>query len=161
MALVLLAAVLWLVDRSSTPRLPGDTITGGQNGTSAALQQASALATTDPAAALAVYDDVLATQPDQPEALTDEGWIYAEGGFVDQAMARLDRAEKVDPTYDAAHFYRALVLLDEHRPGTAAAELNWYLGHGPASTLVAAARAALEQAEGRVLAPRSPVRNDP
>jgi hypothetical protein len=67
----------------------------------------------------------------------------------------------VDPTYDAAHFYRALVLLDEHRPGTAAAELNWYLGHGPASTLVAAARAALEQAEGRVLAPRSPVRNDP
>jgi cytochrome c-type biogenesis protein CcmH len=149
MALVLLAAVLWLVDRSATPRLPGDTITGGQNSTSAALQQASALATTDPAAALAVYDEVLATQPDQPEALTDEGWIYAEGGFVDQAMARLDRAEKVDPSYDAAHFYRALVLLDEHHPGPAAAELKWYLGHGPASTLVAAAHAALEQAEAK------------
>jgi cytochrome c-type biogenesis protein CcmH len=149
MVLVLLAAVLWLVDRSSTPRLPGDTITGGQNGTTAALQQASALATTDPAAALAVYDEVLATQPDQPEALTDEGWIYAEGGFVDQAMARLDRAEKVEPSYDAAHFYRALVLLDEHHPGPAAAELKWYLGHGPASTLVAAAHAALEQAEAK------------
>jgi cytochrome c-type biogenesis protein CcmH len=149
MALVLLAAVLWLVDRSAAPRLPGDTITGGQNGTSAALQQASALATTDPAAALAVYDEVLATQPDQPEALTDEGWIYAEGGLVDQAMARLDKAEKVDPSYDAAHFYRALVLLDERRPGPAAAELKWYLGHGPASTLVAAAHAALEQAEAK------------
>ena len=149
MALVLLAAVLWLVDRSATPRLPGDTITGGQDGTSAALQQASALATTDPAAALVVYDEVLASQPDQPEALTDEGWIYAEGGFVDQAMARLDRAEKMDPTYDAAHFYRGLVLLDEHHPGPAAAELKWYLGHGPASTLVAAAHAALEQAEAK------------
>ena len=149
MALVLLAAVLWLVDRSAAPRLPGDTITGGQNGTSAALQQASALATTDPAAALAVYDEVLATQPDQPEALTDEGWIYAEGGLVDQAMARLDKAEKVAPSYDAAHFYRALVLLDERRPGPAAAELKWYLGHGPASTLVAAAHAALEQAEAK------------
>ncbi|MGP8209289.1 MAG: cytochrome c-type biogenesis protein CcmH [Acidimicrobiales bacterium] len=149
LALVLLAGALWLVDRSATPRLPGDTITGGQDGTSAALQQASALATTDPAAALAVYDEVLAAQPDQPEALTDEGWIYAEGGFVDQAMARLDRAEEVDPSYDAAHFYRALVLLDEHRPGPAVAELKWYLGHGPASTLVAAARAALGQAEAK------------
>ena len=117
MALVLLAAALWLVDRSATPRLPGDTITGGQNGTSAALQQASALAATDPAAALAVYDEVLATQPDQPEALTDEGWIYAEGGFVDQAMARLDRAEKVDPSYDAAHFYRGAGTARRAPPG--------------------------------------------
>ena len=149
-ALVLVAAALWLVDRSATPRLPGDTITGGQNGTGAALQQASVLATTDPAAALAVYDEVLASQPDQPEALTDEGWLYAQGGFVAQAMARLDRAEKVDPAYDAAHLYRALVLLDdEDRPGLAAAELKWYLGHGPATALVVAARAALAQAEGK------------
>ena len=149
-ALVLVAAALWLLDRSATPRLPGDTITGGQNGTGAALQQASVLATTDPAAALAVYDEVLASQPDQPEALTDEGWLYAQGGFVAQAMARLDRAEKVDPAYDAAHLYRALVLLDdEDRPGLAAAELKWYLGHGPATALVVAARAALAQAEGK------------
>jgi cytochrome c-type biogenesis protein CcmH/NrfF len=149
-ALVLVAAALWLLDRSATPRLPGDTITGGQDGTGAALQQASALATTDPAAALAVYDEVLVSQPDQPEALTDEGWIYAQGGFVDEAMARLDKAEKVDPSYDAAHLYRALVLLDdEDRPGPAAAELKWYLGHGPATALVAAARAALAQAEAK------------
>jgi tetratricopeptide (TPR) repeat protein len=147
-ALVVIAGTLWLLDRSATPRLPGDTITGGQNGTSAALQQASALAATDPAAALAVYDAVLATQPDQPEALTDEGWIYAQSGFVDEAMARLDRAEKVDPAYDAVHLYRALVLLDdEKRPAPAATELKWYLAHGPASALVAAARAALVQAE--------------
>ena len=149
-ALVLAAAALWLLDRSATPRLPGETITGGQDGTGAALQQASALATTDPAAALAVYDEVLASQPDQPEALTDEGWIYAQGGFVDQAMARLDKAEKVDPSYDAAHLYRALVLLDdEDRPGPAAAELKSYLGHGPATALVVAARAALAQAEAK------------
>jgi len=145
-----LAAALWLVDRSVAPRLPGETLTGGPNGTSAQLQQAAALAATDPAAALAVLDEVLASQPDQPEALTDEGWIYAQGGFVVQAMARLAKAERVDPSYDAAHLYRGLVLLgSEGRPGPAAAELKWYLGHGPAPALVAVARAALVRAEGK------------
>ena len=147
-ALVLVAAALWLVDRSAAPRLPGDTISGGATGTSAELQQASALAAADPAAALAVYDEVLARQPDQPEALTDEGWIYAQGGFVSEAMTKLAKAEKVGPSYAPAHFYRALVLLDdEDRPGPAAAELKWYLGHGPAPALVAEAKAALAQAE--------------
>jgi hypothetical protein len=65
-------------------------------------------------------------------------------------MARLAKAEKVDPSYDAAHLYRALVLLDvEDRPGPAAAELKWYLAHGPAPALVLAARAALVQAEAK------------
>ncbi len=147
-ALVLLAAALWLVDRSVAPRSPGETVTGGSNSTSAELQQASALAATDPAAALAVFDEVLASQPDQPEALTDEGWIYAQGGFVVEAMARLAKAERVDPSYAAAHLYRALVLLDdEDRPGAAAVELKWYLAHGPAPALVAVARAALVQAD--------------
>jgi cytochrome c-type biogenesis protein CcmH len=147
-ALVVVAAALWLVDRSAAPRLPGGTITGGLNSTNVELQQAAALAATDPAAALRVYDGVLARQPDQPEALTDEAWIYAEGGFVDEALTRLAQTEKVDPSYDAAHLYRALVLLDDQdRPGPALAELKWYLGHGPAPTLVAIARAALLQAE--------------
>ncbi len=148
--LVVAAGGLWLLDRSATARLPGDTITGGQNATTTALQQASALAATDPAAALAVYDEVLASQPTQPEALTDEGWIYAQGGFVQEAMARLDKAEKVDPSYDEAHLYRGLVLLDyEDRLAPAAAELKWYLAHGPTPALVAAARAALAQAEAK------------
>ncbi len=149
-ALVVVAGALWLLDRSATARLPGDTITGGQDGTSAALRQASALATTDPAAALVIYDEVLSGHPDQPEALTDEGWIYAQGGLVPEALARLDRAEKVDPSYDAAHLYRGLVLLDDQdRPGPAAAELKWYLAHGPSSSLVAAARSALAQAQAK------------
>jgi Flp pilus assembly protein TadD len=149
LALVLMAAALWLVDRSAAPRLPGSTVTGGPSGADAELQQASALAATDPAAALAVYDEVLASQPHQPEALTDEGWIYAQGGFAGEAMTKLALAEKVDPSYAPAHFYRALVLLDEDRPGTAAAELRWYLAHGPAPGLVVAAKAALAQAETR------------
>jgi Flp pilus assembly protein TadD len=143
-----MAAALWLVDRSAAPRLPGGTITGGSNGTNAELQQASAIAATDPAAALVVYDEVLASQPDQPEALTDEGWIYAQSGFVNEAMTKLAKAEEVDPAYDAAHLYRALVLLDaEDRPGPAGVEIKWYLAHGPAPALVAAAKAALVQAE--------------
>jgi cytochrome c-type biogenesis protein CcmH len=150
LALVVVAASLWAVDRAASPRLPGSTATGGPEGASAELQQASALAATDPAAALAVYDAVLSIQPDQPEALTDEGWIYAQGGFVDQAMAKLGKAEEVDPAYAPAHFYRALVLLDdENDPGPAVAELKWFLAHGPAPALVAAAKAALAVAEAK------------
>ena len=65
-------------------------------------------------------------------------------------MARLDRAEKVDPTYDAAHFYRGAGAARRARPsGAGRGRLKWYLAHGPASTLVAAAQAALAQAEAK------------
>jgi tetratricopeptide (TPR) repeat protein len=145
--LVLVAGALLVLDRSSSPALPGGTITGGPSGVVAELQDASSLASADPAAALALYDKVLASDPGQPEALTDEGWIYAQAGFVSKAMALLSKAEKVSPRYSPAHFYRGLVLLkDERRPAAARAELQWYLAHGPAQPLVAVAKKALAAA---------------
>jgi cytochrome c-type biogenesis protein CcmH/NrfF len=148
-ALVVLAGALWLLDRSSSARLPGATITGGLSGVNAQLQEASAITATNPTEALALYDDVLSGDPDQPVALTAEGWIYAQAGVVSKAMGLLEKAETADPGYDLPHLYRALVLLDDQGQLVAAArELDWYLAHGPDPAMVKVAREALAQASG-------------
>jgi cytochrome c-type biogenesis protein CcmH len=147
-ALVLLAGALLLVDRSSSARLPGATITGGLSGVNAQLQEASALTAGDPTEALALYDDVLSGDPDQPVALTAEGWIYAQAGVVSKAMGLLEKAESADPGYDLPHLYRALVLLDDQgQVVPAARELDWYLAHGPDPSMVKVAKEALAQAQ--------------
>ena len=147
-ALVILAGALWLVDRSSSARLPGATITGGLSGVNAELSEASALTAGDPTEALALYDDVLSGDPSQPVALTAEGWIYAQAGVVPKAMGLLAKAESADPGYDLPHLYRALVLLDDQGQLVAAArELDWYLAHGPDPSMVKVAREALAQAQ--------------
>jgi cytochrome c-type biogenesis protein CcmH/NrfF len=146
--LVVLAGALWLVDRSSTTRLPGATITGGLSGVNAQLQEASSLTASDPTEALTIYDDVLSGDPSQPVALTAEGWIYAQAGIVPKAMTLFQKAESADPGYDLPHLYRALVLLDDQGQVVAAArELDWYLAHGPDPTMAKVARAALAQAQ--------------
>jgi cytochrome c-type biogenesis protein CcmH len=146
--LILVAGGLWLVDRSSSQRLPGSTATGGVTGVDEELQQASALSSSDPAAALAIYDEVLASDPDQPVALSGEGWIYAEAGYVTKGEGLLQRAETDDPSYDPPHLYRGLVLLEDQRqPAAAIKELKWYLAHGPDPTMAKTAKTALAQAE--------------
>ena len=70
--------------------------------------------------------------PNQPVALTAEGWIYAQAGVVPKAMSLLEKAESADPGYDLPHFYRALVLLDDQgRRAAAARELEVVPGPRP------------------------------
>ena len=146
-----MAGALFLVDRSSSQRLPGGTVTGGVTGVDAELEQAAALASTNPAAALAVYDAVLSTDPNQPAALSGEGWIYAEAGFASKAEGLLQKAEKVDPSYPPPHLYRGLVLLeDERKPAAAIQELKWYLAHSPDPATAKTARTALALAESKL-----------
>ena len=122
--------------------------TGGLSGVNAQLQEASALTASDPTEALALYDDVLSGDPDQPVALTAEGWIYAQAGVVSKAMGLLEKAESADPGYDLPHLYRALVLLDDQgQVVPAARELDWYLAHGPDPSMVKVAKEALVQAQ--------------
>jgi cytochrome c-type biogenesis protein CcmH/NrfF len=151
LGLIIVAGALFLVDRSSSQRLPGGTVTGGVTGVDAELEQAAALASSNPSAALAVYDAVLSTDPNQPVALSGEGWIYAEAGFVTKAEGLLQKAEEADPTYPPPHLYRGLVLLEDQRqPAAAIKELKWYLAHGPAPAMAKAARTALAQAESKL-----------
>ena len=147
LALLVAGVGLWLVDRTS-PQLPGGTITGSLTGLNVELTEAKALTGKDPARALEIYGKILASNPNQPIALTAEGWIFAEAGFASQAMPLLTKAEKVDPSYGPAHLYRGLVLLEyEKNPSGAVAELSWYLAHNPSSSLVKVAREALVQAK--------------
>jgi cytochrome c-type biogenesis protein CcmH len=149
--LIVLAGALWLVDRSSSARLPGATVSGGISGVDEELQEASTLAASDPSAALAIYDGILASDPNQPVALSAEGWIYAQAGYVTRGESLLQKAETADPTYDPPHFYSGLVLLeDERRPAAAIKELKWYLAHGPDPTMTKTAKTALAQAEANL-----------
>jgi cytochrome c-type biogenesis protein CcmH/NrfF len=149
--LIVAAGALFLVDRSSSQRVPGGTISGGVTGVDAELEQAAALASSNPTAALAVYDAVLSSDPNQPVALSGEGWIYAEAGFATKAEGLLQKAEKVDPTYPPPHLYRGLVLLeDERQPAAAIKELKWFLAHGPDPAMAKAAQTALAQAEAKL-----------
>jgi cytochrome c-type biogenesis protein CcmH len=160
-ALMVLAGALWLLDRAASPRLPGDTVSGGVTGITAELQQASTLAATDPAGALTLYNEVLAADPTQPVALTVEGWMYVEAGSVTKGMALLDRAEAAHPAYAPAHFYRGATLLDyEGKPAQAAAEMKWYLAHNPDPAVKTEAKDALTlaQAEVRAQARGAPTR---
>jgi cytochrome c-type biogenesis protein CcmH len=146
--LILVAGALWLVDRSSGQRLPGGTVSGGVTGIEEELQQAASLASSDPAAALAVYDEVLASDPDQPVALSAAGWIYAAAGYVAKGEGLLQKAEADDPSYDAPHLYSGLVLLeDQRKPAAAVKELKWYLAHGPDPTMAQTAKTALARAQ--------------
>ena len=151
--LIVVAGALWLVDRSSSQRVPGSTATGGISGIDEELQQAASLASSNPAAALALYDAVLAHDPDQAVALSGEGWIYAEAGYVAKGEDLLQKAETDDPSYDPPHLYRGLVLLeDQRRPAAAVKELKWYLAHGPDPSLAKTAKTALAQAEEQAVA---------
>ncbi len=158
-SLLLIAAGMWWADRLSASRQAGGTVAGGEVNVSSAgpgesttteLQQASTLASSDPVAALALYDEVLADDPDQPVALTAEGWLYAAAGFEARGMDLLAKAQASSPGYGPAHFYRGLVLLDyEGQPAAAARELAWYLSHGPVPSLAAPAKKALAEAEAQ------------
>ncbi len=79
-------------------------------------------------------------------ALSGEGWIYAEAGYVAKGEDLLQKAETDDPSYDPPHLYRGLVLLeDQRRPAAAVKELKWYLAHGPDPSLAKTAKTALAQ----------------
>jgi predicted Zn-dependent protease len=148
--LVVLAGSLWLVDRSSSSPAAGQaatTATTGQSSITYELVEADLLAQDHPLDALVIYQEVLQDDPAQPVALAAEGWIYAQGGFVAQGLSLLAKAEKADPSYPPPHLYRGLVLLGKsHQPAAAAAELKWYLAHGPSKSELKTARAALAQA---------------
>src|SRR4029077_3946233 len=122
--------------------------TGGISGIDEELEQAASLASSNPAAALALYDAVLTHDPDQAVALSGEGWIYAEAGYAAKSEDLLQKAETDDPSYDPPHLYRGLVLLEDQRhPAAAVKELKWYLAHGPDPSLAKTAKTALAQAE--------------
>ena len=107
------------VAASSGSRLPGETLSGEIRQTpSGQLQQAAQLAQGGQVAeALAVYDEVLAEDPDNVEALSERGLLLvslaaATGrpALAEQGRSSIDQALALDPDNPRGLFYRGLAL---------------------------------------------------
>jgi len=122
-AFALLAGVV--VAQASGRRGAGDTITGDVRSTTRSqLDQALQLASQQQYdQAIALYDDVLADQPDNVEAMTYKGWIQFQSGDGQGVVTLIDAAE-LDPEYPAVHAFLAVAFERLGRPETAQLELD-------------------------------------
>jgi tetratricopeptide (TPR) repeat protein len=140
----------WLVAVSSGQREPGDTLSGGIRSSSidelakaseytgqatAALQSGDSQAAVEAyKSALDAYRTVLDQQPENTEALTYRGWLLhalalqASADIAqqldDDALASLNRAIEVDPSYADARIFRAIIFQRQGRNAEAAADLD-------------------------------------
>jgi tetratricopeptide (TPR) repeat protein len=156
---IALAAAIagWAVAASSGSRLPGQPVSGqslGAETTEKYLSDAQAAADKgDYLTAVKDYQKVLDAQPNQPEALTGEGWVLAQTqqpNLLKQGLGMLAAAEQASPDYAPAHVYRGIALLSEGDYAGAVPELKWYLAHQPDPQLEPRVRQALQQAEAKV-----------
>jgi len=131
-------------------RLPGQTETGTislpeSEQITQELDDASLLGTSgEVLQAEQVYEQVLASDPDQPEALAYLGWLdrltgraHHDEALVQAGDASIARAVAVAPTYpDARAFYGIALLQDRHDVAGGLAELRAFLGDRPPADLL-------------------------
>lgn len=133
---VAVLAVWWALARWSAERTPGQEITGLDPRSEQAqlMAQARAIQFQSPGGAAALYEQVLATDPDNVEALTYYGWtlaldaVQAEGASstdqstdgiaadpvvtqLREAVDSLTRATDLDPTYPDPKCFLGIVNL--------------------------------------------------
>lgn len=119
--LLLIGVVWWALSASSAQRLPGQEITGDPvNERQLVLAQARAVQSQQPAAAAALYEQVLDDEPDNVEALTYRGWTLTLSVFGETDSAVIDEtlreavdlmaeAIEIDPTYPDPHCFLGIV----------------------------------------------------
>jgi tetratricopeptide (TPR) repeat protein len=78
----------------------------------------------DVAGAAALYDEVLATDPENVDALTYKGWLLVRAELYDDGYALLDEAIAVAPDAAPAHVFKAVGLRNQGRAEEALAELD-------------------------------------
>ncbi len=120
LVVVALAATAGLsVASLSGTRQPGDTITGGirQTGSERLARAAALVQQGQPSEALRLYDEVLAEDPENLEALAERGLLLVSLGFSterpalsQQGRASIERALAVDPEDARSLFYLGLAL---------------------------------------------------
>jgi tetratricopeptide (TPR) repeat protein len=142
----LIAGAGLLVAGAAHPRQSGQTATGSIGpATADPLAQARLLAqrgkTVD---ALKRYDQILANDPHQPEALAYRGLLLAISGQSDLGLASIERAITADPTYPVAHYLRGLVLSQQGDHATATAEFHATLADHPTPDIATATQDALD-----------------
>ena len=114
-----------LVARSSGSRGADGSITGEIRSTAREMifEAQRRLGDGDMAGAIAAYDEALAIQPSNVEALTYRGWLTSRQGDRVAGARYLDDAIAVDPAYPDARLFRAIVALEQGDGAQAAQEL--------------------------------------
>ena len=146
-----------LVAQSAGERLPGQPAAGSitPTGPSQKLAEARALVGEGKAAeAIKVFDEVIAADPRNAEALAYRGWLVRLVGRStgDQALlARglefVTRAVEADPQYPDAHFFRGMMLYqDKNDPAAAVPEFRAFLGLDPPPDMVPLVEGVLKDA---------------
>lgn len=138
---VVLVAVLagFLVARSSGVRTGDQGITGGDQvlTTRDLLVQASSLDAQGQALeAIQVYDEVLAEDPDNVEALTYRAWILVRAGLYEEAQTYLDQAIDLDPTYPDARAFQAISYARQCRTDEALAAVDEFRAVDPPESMI-------------------------
>ncbi|HLN42767.1 MAG TPA: hypothetical protein VK215_09955 [Acidimicrobiales bacterium] len=158
LALAAAVAVTLVVARSGT-RLPGETETGSVDLSRAAqLRRTDAQAETleasgDAAGAVRLFDQVLAEDPVDPDALTQLGWLEFEAGAAAHDAAVLEKAQQLEesalrvaPGAYAPHLYLGSMLLAEGDDSGAVGQYRQFLADGPPQGEVRAARQFIDEA---------------
>lgn len=129
----------WLLAQATGERGARDEISGQIDETPRQqLLRCQTLGVDDLVAALACYDEVLAEDPQNVEALTYRGWFLvlttgsaqasgdeaAARELLDRAQDNLDRAVEIDPSYPDARAFRAIVFDRLGEVDNACAELE-------------------------------------
>lgn len=146
-----------LMAGSAGERLPGDPSSGSltATGPSTALQRARVLIGENRTLeAIKAYDEVLAEDPRQPEALAYRGWLLRLAGrsagdraLMDSGLAFVDRALAADPTYPDAHFFRGFILYQDRADAAGAvAEFRAFLANDPPEAMVPVVQDVLRRA---------------
>lgn len=123
-AFALLAGVL--VAQSVGRRDAGDSITGDiRQSATEKLNEAGRLGSQGQVdEAVDLYDEVLAEQPTNVEALTYKGWLLTLSGEPEQGLTTLLDAATADPEYPDVHAFLAIVLFRSGLVEEASRELD-------------------------------------
>lgn len=117
-------AGVWVAEFSGS-RGEGESITGDiRDSVRTRLFRAGDLLGTDPAEAMAIYDDVLLDEPSNAEAMAYRGWLTNLGGDPATAREFLEDAVLADPEYPDARVFAAAVALDAGDAAAAADHLR-------------------------------------
>ena len=158
--LVLLVAVaVTVVVTQSGTRLPGETATGSVSLSRAVqlrrtLAQAETLeAEGNAPGAVRLYDQVLAQDPAQPDALAQLGWLEFEAGAASRDTAVLSKAQQLEqeaqraePRAYAPHLYLGSMLLAEGDDTAAVGQYRQFLADDPPQAEVRAAQPFITEA---------------
>lgn len=93
--------------RATADQITGDIRTTTRQELSLALELA---AEGEYGEAIATYDEVLDSQPDNVEAMTYKGWVQVLAGDVSEGVVDLVEASRLEPEYPDAHAFLAVAF---------------------------------------------------